>query len=250
MLVVYGLGLFRVYQDDLLIESWDSFKARSIFKYLVVHRNTAVLKDILMDLFWPDADPQAARRNLHQAVYSLRRTLRQGQPASGHIRFEHDCYSLDPALDLWVDWEEFESRVRAGHKLETGGQIEEAMRQYGIAESLYQGDFLEEDVYEDWTSGMCERLRRTYCDIAQRLSEYHLQKTEYHAAIALCQKILARDNCCEQAHRCLMRCYLAQGQRHLAVRQYQACAAVLQEDLDLVPSGETVALYQRIITAL
>ncbi len=249
-LTIYGLGPFRVYRDDRPIEDWTSLKARSIFKYLVVHRETPVLKDILMDRFWPDADPQAARRNLHQAVYSLRCTLRQGQSYSGHIRFENDCYSLDPELDLWVDWEEFESSVEAGHRLETAGRTEEAMHQYGIAESLYQGDFLEEDVYEDWTHAVLERLRGIYCDTARRLSEYHLYKKEYHAAITLCQKILARDNCCEQAHRCVMRCYLAQRQRHLAVRQYQVCAAVLREELDLTPSEETVALYQRITTGL
>jgi DNA-binding SARP family transcriptional activator len=235
-----------VYQDDRLIEDWTSLKARSIFKYLAVHRNTPILKDVLMDLFWPDADAQAARRNLHQAIYSLRRTLRQSQSAFKHIRFENDCYSLDPALNLWIDWEEFESSVRAGRTFERAGQIEEAMNKYGLAESLCQGDFLEEDVFEDWTSAKRERLRRTYCEIVQRLSEYHLQNNKVHAAITLCQKILARDNCSEQAHRCLMRCYLAQGQRHLAVRQYQICAETLRQELGLDPSDETEQLRRSI----
>jgi DNA-binding SARP family transcriptional activator len=45
-----------------------------------------------------------------------------------------------------------------------------------------------------------------------------------------------------------MRCYLAQGQRHLAIRQYQSCVEVLKQELDLTPSEETLALYQRITT--
>ncbi|MBE9508352.1 MAG: tetratricopeptide repeat protein [Chloroflexi bacterium] len=89
-----------------------------------------------------------------------------------------------------------------------------------------------------------------YLDIADRLSEYYVGQGEYTAAIALCRKILARDNCREEAHCRLMRCYLAQGQRHLAVRQYQTCVEALKEELDLAPSEETVALYRRIIAAV
>jgi len=43
-----------------------------------------------------------------------------------------------------------------------------------------------------------------------------------------------------------MQCYLGQGQRHLAVRQYQTCVEALREELDLTPAEETVALYRRI----
>jgi DNA-binding SARP family transcriptional activator len=124
------------------------------------------------------------------------------------------------------------------------------MTEYGVAEGLYQGDFLEEDLYEDWPKVQREHIRAAYLDIADRLSEYYIQQGEHTAAIALCQKTLVRDNCHEEAHRRLMRCYLAQGQRHLAVRQYQTCTQALREELDLTPSEETVELYQRITTSV
>jgi DNA-binding SARP family transcriptional activator len=122
--------------------------------------------------------------------------------------------------------------------------------QYGIAEGLYQGDFLEENVYEDWPGLQRTRLRDLYLDTADRLSEHYVQQHEYTAAIALCQKVLVKDNCREEAHRRLMHCYLGQGQRHLAVRQYQVCVETLREQLHLNPSEETVELYQRIITGV
>jgi DNA-binding SARP family transcriptional activator len=247
-LVVYCLGPFRVYQNDQLITDWDSLKARSILKYLAAHRRTPIVKDILMDLFWPDADPEAARRNLHQAIYSLRQMLRRGYPGFPHIQFENDCYLLNPEMDIWLDCEEFQEHVQAGRRLEAAGRIAEAMAAYGIAEGLYQGDFLEEDLYEDWPSLQREQMRNMYMDIIDRLGEYYVQQGEYTPAIALCQKVLAQDNCYEAAHRRLMRCYLAQEQRHLAVRQYQTCVQALKEELDLAPVEETVALYRRITT--
>jgi len=248
-LVVYCLGPFRVYQSDQLITDWGSLKARSILKYLITHRGTQIVKDILMDLFWPDADPEAARRNLHQAVYNLRQTLRQGHPDFQHIQFEDGCYLLSPEMDIWVDGEEFEKHVQAGRRLEAARQLAEAMAEYGIAEGLYQGDFLEEDLYEDWPRVQREHVRNMYLDITDRLSEYYVQQGEYTPAIALCQKVLAQDNCYEEAHRRLIQCYLAQGQRHLAVRQYQACVQALEAELGLTPAEETVALYRRITTA-
>jgi len=227
-LVVYCLGAFRVYQNDQLIADWDSLKARSILKYLITHRRTPTVKDVLMDLFWPDADPEAARRNLHQAIYSLRQTLRRGQPDFPHVQFQDDCYLLHPEMELWV-------RADSGRAAA-----------YGIAEGLYEGDFLEEDVYEDWPRTKRDYLRTTYLDLVDRLTAYYLEHGEYTPAIALCRKVLVQDNCREEAHQRLMQCYLAQGQRHLAVRQYQACAGALKEELGLTPSEETAALYRHV----
>jgi DNA-binding SARP family transcriptional activator len=248
-LVVYTLGPFRVYQNDRLIDEWDSLKARSILKYLLAQGGTPVARDVLMDLFWPDAEPEAARRNLHQAIYALRQTLRRAQPDFQHVQFKDDCYLLNPEISVWSDGEEFEKQAQAGRRLEPEGQIAAAMAAYGVAESLYQGDFLEEELYEDWPRAQRAYLRNHYFDAADRLSKHYVQRGEFPMATALCQKILARDNCREEAHRRLMECYQAQGQRHLAVRQYQICTTALREELDLSPSEETTALYERIAAA-
>ncbi len=245
-LVIYCLGPFRVFQNDELIRGWSSLKGQSILKYLIMHEGRPVAKDVLMDVFWPDTDPGDTRRNLHQAIYSLRHTLRGGQGDLQSILFKNDCYLLNPELIIWLDFQEFEKHVQAGRRLEIAEQPAAAMAEYSIAEGLYQGDFLEEDLYEDWATLLREHLRNLYLDIANRLSEHYIQQGEYAAVIALCQKILAKDNCYEEAYRRLMRCYLAQRQRHLAVRHYQTCVQALKEELDLPPSEETVALYRRI----
>jgi DNA-binding SARP family transcriptional activator len=246
-LVVYCLGPFRVYQDDHLITEWESLRAKCILKYLVARRGTPIVKDVLMDLFWPDAEPEAARRNLHQAVYSLRKTLRQRRPDFPYIWFESDCYLLNPDTSGWFDFEQFEQHVLEGQRLEASGQLAEAIEKYGIAEGLYEGDFLEEDLYEDWPKPQRQHLQVMYLQMADRLSQHYIEQGEYTAAIALCRRVLSLESCYEEAHRWLMRCHLAQGQRHLAVRQYQTCLQALREELDLSPSEETLELYQRAV---
>ena len=245
-LVVYCLGPFRVYQNNELITEWSGFTGQKILKYLVTQRGKPVPKEMLMTTMWAEVGQEAARRNLHQAIYSLRQTLRRREPNLQHILFENDCYLLNPAMGLWIDFLEFEKNAQNGLRLEAAGQYEEAFEAYGVAEGLYQGTYLEEDLYEEWTNSQRDYLLNLYLDITGRLSEYFWSRHNNVATIALCQKALGHDPCFEEAHRQLMQCYLAQGQRHLAMRQYQTCVQIMKEELGLNPSAETEALLQRI----
>jgi DNA-binding SARP family transcriptional activator len=237
----YCLGPFQVYVDDQLVEEWPGHKALSVFKCLLLNRRRCMLKDVLYELFWSELDPEACRRNLHQAIYSLRHALRRHSADIPYLLFEDDCYLLDPDLEIWVDAEEFDEHATAGEQLEAS-RPDVAMAEYGLAEALYRGHLFEECLYEDWVGIERERLRSAHMHIAGRLADMFIERLDYSAAIALCQKALILDRCDENAHRRLMHCYVAQGQRHLALRQFRACAEALRADFGLEPSEETVAL--------
>lgn len=248
-LAMYFFGSFRLYQDDQLVADWPSQKSLAIFKYLAANRGKPVAKDILMDYFWADAETEVARRNLHQAIYALRQVLKRGWPNIASILFENDCYLLNPAFELWLDFEAFDNHIQAGRRLEETGSISQAMTEYSIAQELYPGDFLEDDLYEDWPNAQRTYYRGMYMDLLDRLCAYFIQQRQYYPAIILCQKILAKDNCAEQAYRNLILCYLAQGQRQLAIREYQTCVHVMKQELNLAPSEETRTLYTLIMNA-
>jgi DNA-binding SARP family transcriptional activator len=247
-LVIYCLGPFRVFQGDKEITEWRSFKGRDILKYLLMYRDAPVAKDILTDVFWPEVDPKAARRNLHQTIYSLRQTLRGEQPTFHHIWFENECYFLNPQMDIWLDFLEFEKYIQAGKQLDHDESLEDAIKIYETAEQLYQGDFLQEDLYEDWPVVQRQNLFNRYLRLADRLTELYMLKHRYAAVVTICTKVLAKDRTNETAHRQLMQCYLVQGLRHLAVRQFRICDRALREELGILPSEETVDLYHRIVS--
>jgi DNA-binding SARP family transcriptional activator len=240
------LGPLRLSLDDEPVDDWNGHKSRCVIAYLLANRRKRIPKEVLIELLWPDADPDAGRRNLHQAVYSVRRTLRRRRPDVDHIRFEDGCYRLSPELAIWVDAEEFESRVAAGRRLDAVGRAAEAAAEYGVADALYQGDFLEDRPYDDWTRPRRDELKSLYRHAAGRLCRHYAERGEHSAAIALCQKLLALDRCDEQAHRRVMRLYAAQGQRHLALHQFQVCARALREDLGLAPSEDTRAVCREL----
>jgi DNA-binding SARP family transcriptional activator len=248
-LSILCLGPFRVYRDKHMIGDWHSLKGLLILKYMVRHHKTPVAKDVLMDVFWPEADQEVARRNLHQAIYNLRQMLRRGQPDFRPILFENDCYLFNPENALNLDFEAFERHVQTGRRLEAAGRSPEAFAEYKLAEELYRGDFLEQDPYEDWASLQREQIRNSYLEIADCLSEQQCRQGEYAAAIELCQKILAKDNCHEHAHRRLMRCYQCLGQRGSVIRQYRQYVEVMKRELDMPPSEETQSLLGKFVGA-
>ena len=142
--------------------------------------------------------------------------------------------------------EEFERLIDSGRRLEARDKLSSSISDYEAAVSLYRGDFLEENPYENWTVLPRERLRLAYMATLDRLSQIYFNQKRYAMCITLSQRILARDRCREDAHSTLMRCYSRQGQDHLALRQYQACVEALRIELDVTPAPETTKLYEQI----
>jgi DNA-binding SARP family transcriptional activator len=241
---VHLLGAFSLRIGDLTVRLPGS-RALSLFKYLLLHHRTHTRREVLMDIFWPDMEPETARNNLNVAIHSLRKALRTAifLPV---IVFEDGAYGLESNMQVWLDVEEFERCVKSGQRFESRDQLTDAVAAYETAVSIYQGDLLEQNPYEEWTVLDRERLRIAYLDTLDRLSQIYFSQERYAACITVCQLILVRDRCREDAHCLLMRCYSRQGQHHLAVRQYQVCAEALHSELQVEPAPETAQLYRRI----
>jgi DNA-binding SARP family transcriptional activator len=245
-LVVYCLGTFKVYQDDRPIQNWISSKGKTIFKYLVTHRKRAIAKEVLMDLFWPDAKPDAARNNLNVAIYGLRQTLRQNQPEISHILFQDDRYLLNPELQFWIDVEVFMAHLGLAQAWEQRGELSLAIQLSRSADSLYRGEFLADDRYEEWLLPQRQRFEADYLRLLDRLSRYYFDQEDYDNYATMCEKMLTVDPSREEAHRRLMRYYIRQKQGYLALRQYHLCVEALASELDIDPSQKTVELYEQV----
>lgn len=245
-LAVYCLGPFRVHHGDHVVTHWPNGKGKSIFKYLVTHRKHPVSKEVLMDVFWPNATPHAARNNLNVAIFGLRQAVSKAESCPPCVLFQDGCYSLNPELPMWIDYEVFRAHVATATTLERQGEREAASRELAIAEMLYQGDFLEDNRYEDWLAPLRQSLKDEYRRLLDQLGEYHFRTANYDACAQISVKMLTSDACDEGAHRRLMQCYAQQGLPHLALRQYQLCVEALGRELDVPASPETTDLARDI----
>jgi DNA-binding SARP family transcriptional activator len=244
-ITVYLLGSFRIVLQDRVVQCWPKGRGRSLFKYLLVNRDRSTPREVLMDIFWPDIPPDAARNRLNVALYGIRKILSE---ASDHlILFKDGAYQLNPDNIYWVDTDEFTCKYQEGNRFDEGQHMESAIAAYEACVSLYHGDYLEDEPYEEWPVLTREKLRIMHLTVLDRLSEIYLSRGQFTRCIDLCQHILERDNCREDAHGRLMRCYAHQNQVPLAVRQYQICQETLMRELEVEPSPATRQLYERIL---
>jgi DNA-binding SARP family transcriptional activator len=238
------LGGFTMTVGDKTV-NLPASRGLSVLKYILLHHERNVTREVLMDTFWPDAGVETARNNLNVAMHSLRKSLRD-TVSLPVIKFEDGAYGLEPNLQLWLDIDAFQKCVSAGQKLEAQDKLTEAVAEYESAISLFQGDLLEQNPYDEWTVLDRERLRIAYLETLDRLSQIYFSQERYTACRTACQLILVRDRCREDAHCLLMRCYSRQGQHHLALRQYQVCLEALRSELQVEPAPETIHLSNRI----
>jgi DNA-binding SARP family transcriptional activator len=242
-LEVYLLCPFQVLLDGEPVSGWPNCRGKAIFKYLIAHRRRPIPKEVLMDTFWPDADPDCARNNLNVAVYGLRKILASVNASVSYVLFQDNHYLLNPDVAIWVDSEAFMEHVRRGKDLDRKGDRASAIAEYRAADTIYQGELLIDDRYEDWLLDLRQQFQDAYQHALEQLGEYHFTNGDYDFCIAYSGKILAVDACNEGAHRRLMRCYSRLGQPHLVVRQYRQCMETLSKELQLSPSQETRQLF-------
>lgn len=245
-LTIYCLGTFSAFEDEHPIEEWPSRKGKAIFKYLLLHHQQRITKDVLMAQFWPEASADAARNNLNVAIYGLRQALRNGYPDFSHVLFQDDCYFLNPEMDIWVDVEQFESHYKEACRKMQQGDTAVALPDLHAAELLYQGELLAEDRYEDWPAVRRQQLEQYYLQLLTCLCDHYFATQQYATCITFANKLLQVEPCHEATHRLLMRAYARQRQGYLALRQYHQCVERLAEELAVPPDPATTRLYDAI----
>jgi len=249
-LEVRFLGKFRASINQVSITQWHSVKARSLLKYLVIQRGRPVSKDTLIEVLWPSGDPYLANNNLKAAARALRQTLGAGYDSDNQLQwilFNDGNYMINDKVKLWLDIDEFEYRWQIGRRLERQGKIAEAISEYQTAEMLYKGDFLEDELYDDWTTLRREALKDIYLAILTKLADYSMQQGDYDGCTSYCRKILDKDICREDAYQRLMCSYSRLGQRSRAISWYRLCEKTIKTELDVNPQQRTVELYQKLL---
>src|SRR6266568_9295491 len=69
------LGDFNLLYSDQQVTSLNTTRLRSLFAYLVLHRDVPQQRQHLAFLFWPDATEAQARNNLRQLLHQLRQAF-------------------------------------------------------------------------------------------------------------------------------------------------------------------------------
>lgn len=240
---IYCLGGFRLELSGNEVPAWRPSKARSLFQYLVTHRDRSVSRESLIEALWPDPDALAAGTSLKVAVHMLRRAL-DGFPHHGALSIvsQDAGYRLTTA-DVWLDVEHFERSYSNARIYEADHREAEALNYYRQAASFYQGDFLA-DSWDDWVLFRRESLKDQFLLVLDRLANASFASGDYESCLLYSQRLLQQDRCREETYRLLMLCHGKLGQPGRVQRWFELCQAALRQDLDVEPDDETVKIYQ------
>ena len=242
-------GHFEMLCDGEVVPLGRNGKALAILKYLLAHRAHPVSQDHLMGWLWPESNLKKARWSLNSAIHVLRKLLsrRASSTTVNYVLLEEGYYRLCPTVRVETDVDEFDVSYEEGRRLEKTGRMEEAAAEYERAIELYRGDYLVEDLYEDWTMVERERLANAYVDMLGRLAVHYMEGGHPQEAIRACYRLLEKDRCHEDSYRMLMRCYVSLGLRDRAVRHYRLCEEILLQEYGMVPSPETQSLFRSLL---
>ncbi len=218
----------------------------NLLAYLILYRQRAHPRDVLASLLWSDYPQERARACLNTAVWRLRQVLEPpGSQKGGYLQttsMGELSFNFQP--DLWVDVAEFEKQVLVCRHLAPADASQQVLDGLEKAIELYTGDLLE-GCYCDWALRERERLRQHYIDALYFLMRAYQSKQFAEKSIDWGQIILQADPLREDVHRQLMRLYLENSQRALAVQQFHRCRAFLLNELGIEPMPETQQLFEQ-----
>jgi predicted ATPase/DNA-binding SARP family transcriptional activator len=224
-------------------------KAMAMLAYLAV-TGQPHSRDSLATMFWPDYDQSSSRANLRRDLSRLKKEL-----GDDVLDIEREQVAISPEIELWSDVDSFENDLKKvkDHDHRPEELCPECLSDLTEAVSLYSGEFMEgfslpdSIAFDDWQFFQAESLRQSLAEALQTLIGWHCRQGEYESGIEYARRWLALDHLNEPAHRKLIELYALADQRSAAIRQYEECRRILQEELGLTPEEETAALHQAIL---
>lgn len=221
-------------------------KAEELLAFLLLNRNQPFSRERLADLLWEETSQEQSSNYLRKALWQLQSSLDNlglGKPSL--LLIEGEWLQINPQFKLWLDIAVLEESFKKSQGI-PGRDLEETQAQLvQSAVEGYRGDLLD-GWYQDWCLYERERLQHLYLALLDKLMDYCEVQGAYENGLTFGQRILQCDRARERTHRRLMRLYYLAGDRTSALRQYQKCMTILQEELDVKPADSTRRVYEMI----
>ncbi len=249
-LTVKTLGFVEIYRDrsrPFAADAWTTKRARDIFCYIATSPFRRVDKDVLVDIFWRDEDPDTIEKNFHPTISHIRKALNSNQTfKQKYIVFRDGAYQLNPELIYSIDTENFEEQIALAEKAKKANNNEIFIEHLEAAQKIWRGEFLA-GVYEDWADERRNYLAEQYVRVINALAKSAFAERKWARALKFIGEILQTDPFREDAQRLMMKVYAAQGNRAAIIEQYETLQKLLKSDLGVNPAPETVRVYQELI---
>lgn len=228
----FSLHLFGGFEfrfDDVTVDVPPT--SQRVLAFLALHHRS-LTRTFVAGTLWPDTTDAKAGANLRTALWRLHR------PEIDVV--EADGAQLSLRRDVWVDAHYIEAAVaRFGREGEVPA-IEDVAR--------LRGDLLP-GFWDSWLVFERERLRQECIHLHEVISAEAIRRGDGHAAVIAALAAVECDPLRESSNALLIRAHVADNDRAMALRHYRRYAALLHDELGLVPSAATDVLLDAVHVA-
>lgn len=242
---IQTLGQFKLWRKTVEVSSkeWGRDKTVQLLQYLISNRNRHALhKEKIMDHLWEDDDDKVFKVALH-GINKVLEPERASRVEPKYIVRQGVTYQLNTEK-VWIDVDALEKYVIIGNKsFEIDNTISKEAYKNAIA--IYQGIYLPNRVYEDWSIEEREKIQILILGAYITFAEILLEENPIES-IRLAQNALYIDSTWEDAYRIQMQAYILKGNRPQAIKTYQNCVSVLDEEYGIEPLPKTKKLIKEI----
>lgn len=229
---VHTLGTFVVYRSGkpVAASEWPSRKARDILKILAARGASGIRRDEIADMLWPDDDDPGSK--LSVALSHLRRVLDPDKryDSNHFVIADRAAIRLDvvnTSIDV-VDFKNAATESLTAHAMKDPGAVE----MLEAAAAMHTGDFLADDLYEDWAAGAREEIEALGIDVVRVLAFALARTSDPQRSVAWFARLLTYDPHDEPTYEALI-WVLAEARRHGEARRYHRMYEMRMRELDV-----------------
>jgi DNA-binding SARP family transcriptional activator len=230
-------------------KDWRKRKARLLFAMLVSRRGYDVPREQIFEHLFAEMSPERAKNNLYVS-WSTMKSVLLGEGAKGaDLPYLETIGGVCRAVSANIrsDIDDFDKLLVSASQHAAAGEYPDALLDYEALSSLYRGELLPGDVYDDWFAELREHYRITFVDAMLAASSLLMDADDPGNALVFVRRAIQTDPLREDLYQAALRCQIAAGQRSGAIDTYVQCRSKLADDLGLDPSVETKALYDQIL---
>lgn len=246
ILCVHLFGKFSVRRQEEALAGFEPRKVQELFCYLILNRRQPHPRETLAGILWGDNPTSQSKKWLRQTLWQLQTAFESGPIAAKDVLLvEPDWVQFNGQADMELDIARFEQAFASVQGVRGFKLSPEQFTGLCQTVELYQGDLLA-GWYQDWCLYERERLQNMYLALLDKLIGYCEKHSQYEKGLDYGGRVLRIDRARERTHRRMMRLHYLAGNRTGALRQYQACADALQQELGVAPSASTREIFRQI----
>ena len=226
------LGPFDVRINSRPLRRLRTRKGQFLLALLALRQSKAVEREWLTATLWPESDDKQAYYNLRRALHDLRAAV--GPFADLISSPTPHSLCLEASDDLQIDVVRFDPLVRS--------EDPDSLRK---AVELYRGPLLE-GCPEEWITPEREAREQDCLRALEKLAERAAEQGEWSEVVRRLRLVITTDPFREEAQRALMEALARTGSPAGATLAYREFRSLLRREVNVEPSPETTAVYQRL----